>query len=307
MAIIVKVMGGLASQLHKYAVGRALSLKHNQELKLDLTWFEATPLGDTPRMLLLDRFHVEYKVASHSEIKILKGSRLRNALASRVMAISGVDLSTPTRFSGKRLNDFSHDKKGMSFPSCGAYLEGELVGDGVFSDIREKLLLEFTLRPNFITSEVREMAEKMQMSHSVAIHIRRGDYLSNPNALRYHVSCGLAYFQSAMNIMKKRTGEYPLSFFLFSDDIEWLQENMKNFPAGAEVVKDFTDEQSFFLLSKCKHFVISNSGFSWLAAWAGYTENSVVIAPTVWLKDKNKNNKHVQEMKFGEMVLVDNE
>lgn len=46
--IIVRIVGGLSSQLHKYAVGRALALRLGTELKLDLDWFDNPPTTDTP-------------------------------------------------------------------------------------------------------------------------------------------------------------------------------------------------------------------------------------------------------------------
>ena len=52
--IIVKIIGGLTSQMHKYSIGRALSIKHNVPLKLDLSWFDNDKKSDTSWSYQLD-------------------------------------------------------------------------------------------------------------------------------------------------------------------------------------------------------------------------------------------------------------
>jgi len=38
----------------------------------------------------------------------------------------------------------------------------------------------------------------------------------------------------------------------------------------------------FYLLSRCAHFVIANSSFSWWAAWLGRRDDSIIHAPSPW-------------------------
>lgn len=306
MTIIVKVMGGLASQLHKYAVGRALSIKYNQELKLDLTWFYSLPMGDTPRQLLLDKFHTQYATANDYEIAELRGSKLRSWLANRLISVVGLDFSKNTRFSGARIERLIRFPREISLLQKGAYVEGELVGDYAFSHMRTTLLKEFSLRDMFITKEVQRLVDQMKVKQSVAFHIRRGDYVSNIYTSNYHVTCDIPYFTRAIDFLRKEIGN-NFRVYIFSDDIPWVRMNLAHFPDGAVVVDNFSDEQNFYLLSKCNHFVISNSGFSWLASWLGCTADSVVIGPEVWLKDPQKNSSHVGSIVFEKMVLVNNE
>ena len=69
--IVVKLMGGLGNQLFQYAAGRALALKHQTELKLDLSLLNADPKNVyTKRELELHVFNITASIASDSELEV---------------------------------------------------------------------------------------------------------------------------------------------------------------------------------------------------------------------------------------------
>ena len=71
-------------------------------------------------------------------------------------------------------------------------------------------------------------------------------------------------------------------FVVFSDDIEWVKENM-DFGASA-IYEDGTDPlyEKIRLMSSCKHFIISNSTFSWWVQYLSTNKKKIVIAPKKW-------------------------
>lgn len=71
-------------------------------------------------------------------------------------------------------------------------------------------------------------------------------------------------------------------FFVFSDDIEWVKENM-NFPEDS-VFESGNDPvwEKLRMMYSCKHFIISNSTFSWWAQYLSRNSEKVVIAPNKW-------------------------
>ncbi|EPO2592080.1 alpha-1,2-fucosyltransferase, partial [Escherichia albertii] len=86
-------------------------------------------------------------------------------------------------------------------------------------------------------------------------------------------------------VINKRT-----LFFIFSDDIEWCKDNIfldnKTYFVQGDT---YHVELDMLLMSKCKHNIISNSSFSWWAAWLNENRNKIVIAPSKWFK---KDIKH---------------
>lgn len=117
-------------------------------------------------------------------------------------------------------------------------------------------------------------------SNSICITIRRGDFVTNPEFKKVHFICNSEYFYKAVEIMKQRI-ENPV-FIVFSDDIEWVKENMDfGVPAFYE---DGTDPiwEKIRLMYSCKHFIISNSTFSWWAQYLSRNKSKIVIAPKRW-------------------------
>lgn len=120
----------------------------------------------------------------------------------------------------------------------------------------------------------------------VAIHVRRGDYVSDPVAQAMHLVCDTAWYRNAWNHL--RTGMSDCQAIVFSDDAEWASQNLmlegdvhyvradRGRPAWADMAQ----------MSQCQHFIISNSSFSWWAAYLGQSKDSRVIAPARWLQGK---------------------
>lgn len=127
---------------------------------------------------------------------------------------------------------------------------------------------------------------KIKKSNSVAVHLRRGDYLFSKQKEIY-VQCSSEYYKNAFDIITKRTNN-PV-FFIFSDNIEQTAEffdhstNIVNVDSRGYSDPPLRDLQ---LMSMCRHNIIANSTFSWWAAWLNSNPDKIVIAPKKWYNGK---------------------
>ena len=122
---------------------------------------------------------------------------------------------------------------------------------------------------------------------SVSVHVRRGDYFMPKWIGRYGV-CTAQYYVDAMAELKKQLSAKPI-YFIFSDDLEWVKQNIK-FEDECVFVENH-DVNSFwyiFLMSKCHHHIISNSTFSWWGAYLDVKPGKIVVGPSKWMLDTNE-------------------
>lgn len=148
-----------------------------------------------------------------------------------------------------------------------------------FNDIRKKLMKEFTPRLSLLEHNKRLM-ETIIESNSVCLSIRKGDFLV-PGNEKYDI-CDDMYYASAIDHMKRHVSNMKL--IVFSDDIEFVKHNMHfDVPVIFENNdgKDPTWEK-LRLMYSCKHYIISNSTFSWWSQYLSRNDDRIVIAPRPW-------------------------
>jgi hypothetical protein len=119
------------------------------------------------------------------------------------------------------------------------------------------------------------------------MHVRRGDYASNPKTGATHGLCSLDYYEEAIRYISERV-EQPI-FFIFSDDINWVKCNLKvDFPCQyVDHNKSMESFNDMRLMSLCQHHIIANSSFSWWGAWLNPGQKKIVIAPRRWFLNSN--------------------
>jgi len=155
-------------------------------------------------------------------------------------------------------------------------IHGYYQSEKYFLDCKDDILTEFTFKPEII-SQAKNILDNFSESEIVAVHIRRGDNVINPN----FPLISLDYIQSALNLFLDK--EY--NFLILSDDITYCKSI---FPKSDNII--FSEGNSDFvdlcLMSLSNHNIISNSSFSWWGAYLNKNSNKKIIAPSNWFKDK---------------------
>ena len=80
------------------------------------------------------------------------------------------------------------------------------------------------------------------------------------------------------------------ALFVFSDNMEWAQKNLKlNYPVTYVTHNgEERDYEDLCLMSQCKHHIIANSAFSWWGAWLCTCPPKIVIAPQKWFNKADR-------------------
>jgi hypothetical protein len=279
--IIVRLTSGLGNQLFQYAAARALSLRLDRPLKFDASWYRDIPDRKAKRVYELGRFNVVEAFATDREIKGARGRTLSARIARRVL---GRDLERAYR----RVEDRETllDTEGLRGAS-GIYLNGFWQSEDFFKDNADLIRTEFTLKaaPN---ADNLTWLEKIEGAESVCIHVRRGDYVRDPKITEAHGICSLDYYRAAIERINKEAASPR--FFVFSDDPDWVRDNLKiDGPAEYVVHNGGDGVEDLRLMSRCRYFVIANSTFSWWAAWLS-GRPKMVFAPSPWFKDPSRSD-----------------
>ena len=112
-----------------------------------------------------------------------------------------------------------------------------------------------------------------------SIHVRRGDYVKYA---AHFPPTSLNYLRLAMKEMKSRGVK---KFIVCSDDINWCKKNMD----GVEFSEGLNPFEDMALMASCGNHIITNSTFSWWAAYLGVNPDRHVISPShsAWFGPKN--------------------
>ena len=118
------------------------------------------------------------------------------------------------------------------------------------------------------------------ISCSVAVHIRRGDYLHRVNAPNFGI-CSEEYYQRAIRMIRQYHPEAKL--FFFSDDICWCRKHLKYENSHyIEHKNKQPDWVVLYLITRCRHHIIANSTFSFWGAYLSRHPHSINIYPRNW-------------------------
>jgi len=281
--IITKLIGGLGNQMFQYAAGRRTAIVNNTELKLDITGYD-NQVGITPRVYMLDIFHIHASIATKQEIKLFN-NRSKHIIQRNLHRIM---LSLLRRhYIRQKTTGYFHEY--LTIPD-NSYLDGYWGSEKHFADIEDTIRKDFTLKnkPDAIN---RKIISRIKNCDSVSLHIRRGDYVFNEKTNKYHGVCDQGYYLKAVDLLAKKVKK-PY-FFIFSDDIKWVKQNLiLKYPCV--YVDNNTgkqDHEDMRLMSECKYNIIANSSFSWWGAWLNENTNKIVIAPKKWFREPSINTK----------------
>lgn len=275
--VVVIITGGLGNQMFQYASARALAYRIKQPLYLDISSFESEIPNVAKRTFELDLF-TNIKPAFLTSFKrsgFYQPLRWDNRLKKLLRRPIGNVLYENT-------HSFNESILTVKPP---VLLHGYWQTERYFRDVRDIILKDFEF-PRLSETDINtSLLDEIRNSESVAVHVRRGDYITYEPTHNFHGVCSINYYENAIHYI---VDNYPgCRFYFFSDEPEWVQINLMGDGINGKVIsvnKGTDSWKDMLLMSNCKHNIIANSSFSWWGAWLNQHPHKKVIAPNKWFK-----------------------
>jgi hypothetical protein len=268
MVSYVKIFGGLGNQLFQYSFGQyLLTINKDYNIKYDLSYFK----NEDAHELVLNKYNIDFEPITEKEQK-----KLTPSFVQKIFRRIGKD---------HLIYNIEYEKDTFIFKDIKPKEERLYVGYWQNTKYLKKneLYLKKIFNPNY------KIDTKLERDYiNIGIHVRRGDYL---NIDKYKVYNDDYYFKS-INFIDTKIHE-PKKYFIFSDEIDYCKKlfnNLKN----CYFVEDSNTLGDFELMKCMDHIIISNSTFSWWAAWLSDKKNKITICPKIWMKG-NENVELIQK------------
>ena len=260
--IILRVWGGVGNQLFIYAFAKVLSLITDCKVTLDIRTGFAN--DGYKRVYRLGDFSISLLPALRF-YTLLSFAQRKMPYIRHLLAYKFDFFEEDQKYPLETLDSFFkiYSDKNLYLQGYWQYFD--------FSSYRDVLLkdLRFEVEINNTYLYYSDLIEK---SNAVAIHFRR---------IQYEPVISIDYYKKAIKYISENV-ENP-TFFIFSDDIDWVKQN---FTFNKAYFVDWNKGQNSFwdmyLMSQCSHNIIANSSFSWWGAWLNRNPDKIIVSPKRW-------------------------
>lgn len=291
--ICVKLSGRLGNQMFQYATGLALARRIGATLTLDGARRDSQAKS---RIQIISSF-------SLTERCRFSGSSLTEGL-SRFLARSFGVQRPPFRKHGLPI---VHET-GLEFDPTifenneGCYLMGRWQSPRYFEAVEDEIRKVFDLSryagPSLQTHEAQIRKEALP----VAVHLRRGDYATNPRTRSRFGLCTRPYYDAARRHLES-IGR-PSHYFVFSDDPAAAQAELAGW-TDTTFITGHGAEEDLWLIQQCRQAIISNSTFGWWGGWLiPPAPEKIVVAPKQWFSAAMQKRKPPRDIYGADWVKI---
>lgn len=270
--VIVRLAGGLGNQLFMYAFAKALAVRNGAPLLLDAHSGFARD-RNYQRNYLLDHLIPPESRASRRQARAwpLIGRGLQS-IDRRRNARRPLEQRYYLRERNAGFDAAIHDLR----ISRTVIVDGYWQSARYFDDLPLRDLIRF---PDALT---RPLATELQAINDcatpVCLAVRR--YEEIPKLKRPMVILDADFFHRAMKRLEETVANPH--YFVFAQDMRWARNNLgSQHPMTFAEVKDPDAGaiQDLFLMTRCRHHIISNSTLHWWGAWLAQSDGQMVLAP----------------------------
>jgi hypothetical protein len=269
------IAGRFGNQLFQYAAARAQAKRLGVDLEIDTLFCSRGAVGDS-FSFWLDALPIKARVINYPA----SGPRSAHSLLQR----SCRKMVRPLFWHRYVQPMWENDSRFFA-------IRPRTIVSGYFQSLfyllprDDEILGELSLW-SVATPDVTQYAQSIARQSTVSVHVRRGDAVrrqGESDSLPVWQSSHVAYFETAMDLIRGKIAN-P-TFLIFSDDIDWCK-HAGIFGKDCDFIQTdrFGDNPAIdlLLMSNCRHHILTNSTYSWWAAWAALDDDKVCILPKKW-------------------------
>jgi hypothetical protein len=283
---VIRISGGLGNQLFQYAFSRNIEIETSGSILLDLGRFNFDSGRNARKCELKDLFP---GALFSNDLSLPLSEFLSRFLPNQV---SHVYLSKNEReirakefFKGRRValeKHFPYD--GSISLGGGNYYIGNFISPEYWWSNQQRIIEEID---QAISNSALFAESLLPNENTIAIHIRRGDYLENRKTREFHGYCKDSYYLQAINNLCEIDGSLD-SVLISSDNVAYaylFSKKIRAMGLRVSILENLDAISSLHILSRSQYFVGSNSTFSW---WAAFLSNKKsIVFPRYWFIDES--------------------
>lgn len=276
--VCVELLGGLGNQM--FGAGAALALSERISARLV---FDIGALQDATWKYELDHFDIP-------AVAQLKKAEERSVWSRLIKSKRPV---APADWTGAvwKEKSFNYDASFEAL-NTSTYLMGYFQSPKYFEPSAGLVRKTFDLCP-LLSETGKSFAERASGNDSVAVHIRRGDYASNPKATAVHGLLDADYYARALRMIQHAVPNPRL--FVVSDEPDTARQVLQGWD-DAQFVTGTTMFDDMNVISACRHRIIANSSFSWWGAWLDPRPDGITVAPRAWFARKKLLTTYIDDL-----------
>jgi hypothetical protein len=280
---IINIKGGLGNQMFQYAFYLS-NLNSNDKVKVDISSYDSYNLHNGLEIEKIFNLKTLLNIANSSDLDHFKDK----SKFFKIKELLGRLIKNNPNFFIKNTHfiEPNYSRYYKNFYNY-VYLDGYWQNEKYFKDYKKQLIQNFKFKN--ISKCNNQLAKKISSENSISLHVRRFDKIKSLKDVFYRLKLFLLWRVASKNYYLKsidkisKMVENP-KFYVFSDDKDWVSKNLTinydhvfvDWNRGANSYEDL------FLMSQCKHNIISMSTFSWWSAWLNNNSNKIIISPKKW-------------------------
>jgi len=262
---LIEIKGGFGNQIFQFCFANILRQKGYRVLinKRFYDYKSKETLNNTYRNLI---FHEKYF-----------GFRNINYIYFKIFEFMNKHRKFSKKFYSKMKDlDFNEKNLEKKFIHLDGYWQNI---DNLIS--QKKFLIDSISKNKKIYNSINSLPK----DDSLMVLVRRGDYIEMDENL------DIKFYENCLQEFKKLKSYSSLT--VFTDDVDWVKKQKIFNNSNSIIGPEDSSEEVINLFSKMlqnKHFIVSNSTLSLIAAFFGEQEDSIIMVADPWFRNKEKPN-----------------